>query len=657
MAEQGSVEGKASRRLGVVFVADVVGYSRLMSQDEAATLARMRRLRDQIIEPIFAEHGGRTIKWLGDGVLAEFASAAEAVEGAISIQRRMSPFEADLPQEDRLRLRIGLNLGDIIEEDGDIFGDGVNIAARLEALCEPGGIALADTLHEVVRDKLEVPAKSLGEKRLKNIGRRVRVYQIGAKVLDAPEKVPAAPRRYGLAIVGLGAAAVLAGLVLWNWGQSPDTEPAQPPVAGVPTPAVPEQPPPVSGRTRSVIAVLPFRNMSEDEAQDYFADGISKELLTDLGRITGLRVIPRSTAFAYKKTSLEPRELGTALGADYLVQGSVLRDAGQLRISAQLVDAKTGEPLWSERFDRGLDELFTVQDELVAWVGEALRITLTPREMERLRKRPTGDLEAYDAYLRALARDSRVMKDANAESRGLFEKAIGLDPEFAAAFSHLAQIRFIAARQGWSRSTDEDIAEALALAEQAVVLDPDSPHAYWGLARILGDIGKLEPAIDMLQKALALDPNFADGHATMASLHAFSGQADMALASIGQAKTLNPRYPFFYDTAHALTLYLLERYEEAVGVAREGVKKNPNSPGARRVLIAALGQLGRDGEAAWQIADLDAKGFDVSFEGMRDAVRVIDPASRKKVLQGFRKAGARDRFSGAADGQFPGSSQ
>ena len=383
-------EGRTQRRLAAVFVADVVAYSRLMAADEAGTLAALKAHRKELIDPTTAEHGGRIVKLMGDGALVEFASVVDAVECAVAVQRGMAERNHGIPEDRRIVFRIGINLGDIILDGDDIYGDGVNLAARLEGLAEPGGICISNSAREQVLGKVPLSFADLGEQRVKNIERPVRVYCV---VMD-----------------GTPAAA---------------------------TAASPEPP------DKTSIAVLPFTNMSGDPEQEYFADGISEDIITALSKISQLFVIARNSSFTFKGKSVRIQEVSSDLGVRYVLEGSVRKAGNRVRITSQLIDGETGGHLWAERFDRDLTDIFAMQDEVTREIVTALALKLTEGDRQRLTREHTDNMEAYDCFLRGREQLWRLTAETNAQARTLLERAVELDPNFASAFAYLAAVHLV----------------------------------------------------------------------------------------------------------------------------------------------------------------------------------------------------------------------
>ena len=621
------------RKLAAILAIDVVGYSRLMEIDEAGTLAALKAHRAALIDPEIAEHHGRLVKLMGDGALVEFASVVDAVACAVAIQEGMAARNEEVPEDRRIVFRIGVHLGDVMVEGDDLYGDGVNVAARLEGLAAPGGVCISQQAFDQVETKLDLAYEDLGEQQVKNIARPVRTYRVrrdGQRPSGA-----ATPKRHGpnkARMFGAGSVALLivAGVAAGWWQPwKSEVEPA----------AIERMAQPLADKPS--IAVLPFNNMSGDPEQEYFADGMTEDLITDLAKISGLLVIARNSTFAYKGQSPDVREVARELGVRYVVEGSVRKAGGRIRINAQLIDAETGIHLWAERYDRDATDVFDLQDEVRARIVTALRVKLTPAEEDRLARQMTDNAEAYDYYIRALRQESFFTKEGNLESRRMLERAIELDPAFAAAYGKLATAHTLAAENGWSPAPEESMETARLLAEKAVALDDDLPQAHWAVARVysrkrLFDGGR---AIASLRKAIALDPNYADGHAFLATVLVFVGRAEEALGHVETAMRLNPHFPFWYFYALGASQFMLTRYDAAIESFEKAIERNPAWRANHRFLVAAYGHLGMIEEAEWEMEELRMLGFEPTIANWESRVQIQDPAYRARYFDGLRKAG------------------
>jgi len=540
-------EERLQRRLAAVLSADVVGYSRLMAEDEAGTLSRLNALRRRLIDPTIGAHSGRIVKLMGDGALVEFASAVDAVACAIEIQRQLRKHDTGSSKGASIRFRIGIHIGDIIIEGEDILGDGVNIAARIEGVAEPGGISISEDAFRQVKGKVTAKFLDTGEQNLKNIGRPIRIYRVE---IDTAQGLPQAPRSLSV-------------------------------------PDVPS------------IAVLPFTNMSGDPQQEYFSDGISEDIITDLSKIAGLMVISRNSSFTYKGRSIDTRIVGRELGVSSVLEGSVRRVGDRVRITAQLIDAGSGRHLWADRYDRELTDLFAVQDDVTRRIVAALKVTLTPTERSRLSESSSCNIQAYDFYLRG-----RVFLWGENKNRETFEQsvkllrtAIGLDSNYAQAYAGLAWAYIFDYFNRWSGNPDSSLEIAKSFAESAVEKDPNEPLARC-MAALVAMLGKdLDRARSEVDIALALNPNFAFGYNTLGSIYTYSGQPLEAIDVIERAMRLDPawvqQYLHFLGTANILA----GNYERAAALLRQRVLLVPSTDFSRAMLASALGHLGHVDEA------------------------------------------------------------
>ncbi len=582
---------RTKRRLAAILAADVVGYSRLMQGDEDGTLDRLKALWRDVLMPNVERHRGRVVKVMGDGVLVEFGSAVDAVECAVALQSGLTEANAGQPEADPVRLRIGINLGDVIVEGPDLYGQGVNIAARLEGIADVGGVFLSASVHEQVRRKMAVEFDDLGLKALKNIAEPLRVFRIR----------------------GLGAA-------------EPAPETAAP-EAPAPDPA------PLALPDRPSIAVLPFVNMSTDPEHEFFVDGLTEDLITDLSRHPGLFVIARNSTFAYKGRPTDVRRIARDLGVRYVLEGSARRAGGRVRINVQLIDAIGGGHVWAERFDRELADIFELQDEVTARIRDALvgQLVAPPP-----RNRPKN-MEAYDlcARGRALLDSSFGSADALREAMLLLERAIDLDPGYAEAWRCLALTR----NDAWTHCNiplDLSRGTVLQLAERAVTLDPDSSSCRATHALLLDYAGQWDAAQGEHRMALQLDPNNADAMVMYAEFLLFAGRHAEAERLVLQALRINPLPAAWYHMAQGKILYALGQYEKAVAALQ---RPEAYRSAARRYLAASLAQLGET-DRARQEADLFmAVNPSFSISHWVAATEHQDAATLAHFVDGFRKAG------------------
>lgn len=622
------------RRLAAILAADVVGYSRLMGEDEAGTLSALNAHRKELIEPKVRQYNGRIVKLMGDGALMEFPSAVDAVAFAVEAQCAMAERNEGIPATRQIVYRIGINVGDIIIEDDDIFGDGVNIAARLEALAEPGGICVARNVLNQVKGKLDLTFKLLGKRKVKNIAQPVTAHRV---LLDdkadklRTEVQTAASARSGwqaYAAAALVLLLVAAGGIIWWQPWQPSEEPTR--VETTAEAQLPDKP---------SIAVLPFANLSNDKEHEYFSDGISEDLITDLSKISGLIVVARNSTFSYKGQAVDIRKIAVDLGVQYVVEGSVRRVGGRVRITAQLIDAKTGYHVWAERYDRELKDIFELQDDVREKIVSALAVKLTPSQTELLSHWNRIGVEAYDLFLRGIEQEGFFTKQANLRSREYFKSVKEMEPGFAEAQSRLASAYDIAAIMGWSDDPKEDLHRAALIAQKAVSLDDSVPYAHWALARIYTHLYRHKEAIASLEKAISLAPNYADAYAYLALVYNYAGEAAKGLDATDKALKLNPKAPYWYYYARGLSLYLLEQYEKAITVLLRSVEANQNVIWARQYLIAAYGHIGDVEEAQWQIDELSAQGYEVTISSLGKLSSIRDERYLARYLEDLRAAG------------------
>ena len=578
---------RGERRLTAILAADVAGYSRLMGADEEGTLAQLKAHRCALLDPKITEHRGRIVKTSGDGMLAEFASVVDALRCAVELQRSMAERNAEVPQEKRIEFRVGIHQGDIIIDGGDIYGDGVNVAARLEGLAEPGGICVSARVQEDAQGKLEIAFENAGEQQLKNIVRPVRVYRVR-----------------------------LAGAV-------ENQRPALP---------LPDKP---------SIAVLPFQNISGDPEQEYFADGIVEEIITALSRFRQLFVIARNSSFTYKGRAIDVRQVGRELGVRYVLEGSVRKAGNRVRIAGQLVDALTGAHLWADRFDGGLEDIFDLQDRVTMSVVGAIAPKLEQVEIERANRKPTESLDAYDYYLRGMAKFYQWTREANSEAQGLFHRATELDPEFALAYGMAARCYTWRKANGWVTNREKDIAEAATLARRAIELAKDDAavlsFAGWTIAHVVGD---LDTGVDLIDRSLSLNPNFAVTWHFSGWVRVFLGEPEAAIEHLTRAMRLTPLDPVFGQMrgATATAYFFAGRYDEASSWAEKAVREQPSAQ-AFRVAAAsnALAEHIEDAKTVGtRLRQLDPT---LRVSNLRDVLGPFRPEDLAKYEEGLRKAG------------------
>lgn len=543
------MEGVEARRLAAVLVLDVVGYSRLMGADEEQTHTRLKAHRTELIEPSISDHHGRVVKLTGDGLLAEFSSVVDAVVCAVEIQRGMKQRDTKLPESLRIRLRIGINLGDVIIDEKDIYGDGVNVAARLESLAEPNGICISDVAHQMIRARADLSFHDLGEQQLKNIAQPVRV---------------------------------------WRWTEGTEVN------GGATDGCDGSLNLPKSDKPS--IAVLPFENMSHDPDQEYFSDGITEDLITDLSRLSGLLVIARNSVFQYKGRATRPQDVAIELSVRYVLEGSIRRADNHVRINAQLIDATTGYHIWADRYDRELGDIFALQDAIVREIVTSLEVRLTEHEENRLANRYTDNLEAFDLFLHAREHQLRRTREGVAQAGRILEQVIELDPSFAGAYAVLAENHRQEWMYGWRR--DETLlGEALRLATKAIKLDQTLPLAHSLLGWIHLWHKNHQEAESEAKLAVRLDPNYAEGYARLGHIVDHAGRPQEAIDLIGKALRLDPHSPFIHLFFLGHAYASLRQDGEAVDALRRAVTRNPDHIGTRQYLATSLWYLGYVEEA------------------------------------------------------------
>ena len=624
-------EERVRRKLTAILSADVKGYSRLMGEDEVETVRTLTASRE-VMTSLIQQFRGRVVDSPGDNALAEFASVVDAVQCAVEIQRVLKARNAELPENRRMEFRIGVNLGDVIEEGERIYGDGVNIAARVEGLAEAGGICISGSAYEQIENKLPLRYEYLGEHTVKNITKPVRIYRAQIEPEGAPEvtKGKRPPlRRWkwaalaGVAVLVLGIVAV----VIWSsYFSLPPVETISEERMAFDLPDGPS------------VAVLPFVNMSGDPGQEYFSDGLTENIITALSSCPKLFVIARNSTFAYKGKSVKVQQVASELGVKYMVEGSVQKAGDRVRITAQLVDATTGHHLWAEKYDRELKDIFTLQDEITLEILRGLQVKLTEGEQARLRSKGLANLEAFMKVLKALEYVRRQSRDSNILARQEIEKAIPLAPEFSGSYlllavTHLEDLSYDPSFPVIS------IAQASKLVKKAIALDNNNSDAYLVLGMLYLTKRQHERAIAAGERAVTLNPNGADAYAQLAFTLQQSDRASEAIDMAKKAVRLNPIPPGYYFNFLGHAYYDLERFEEAIKAYRKALHREPTNLFAQIGLAATYGSVGREAEA--QVAAVEVLRNDPKFS-LHDFEKTIPHTNRAKVkryIEGLRKAG------------------
>ena len=594
---------REQRRLAAIVAADVVGYSRLMGRDESGTLVRLREHRKQRFEPTLVRHGGRLVKLTGDGALVEFASAVDALSAAIEFQQAMAEANRDQPEDTAIVFRIGLHLGDLIVDGDDLYGDGVNVAARLETEAPPGGILISGNVHDAAAGRLKANFDDLGRLALKNIERPVQAF--GVKWDPADWRTPAAA--------------------------TPST--AAPPTADTRL-ALPDKP---------SIAVLPFQNMSSDPEQEYFADGMVEDIITALSRFRSLFVVARNSSFTYRGKAIDIRQVGRELGVRYVLEGSVRKAAGKVRITGQLIDAATGTHLWADRFDGSLNDIFELQDQVTTSVVGAVAPTLDQAEMERAKRKPTANLDVYDYYLRGTANFNQWTRETNSEALRLFQKAMELDSDFAPAYGRAASCYIHRKMNGWMNDRVDENVAAARLAQRAADLGRDDAEvlseAGFVIAYIVGD---LDSGAAFIDQALILNPNWAGAWRWGGWIKTWLGDPEMALERFKHAIRLSPLDPLNFTTHAGIAAahFFADRYDEASLWAEKAGREKPDLTLGWRYLAASHARAGRIKEAQKAMEKLREIDPMLRVSNLKDTTPFNLPQDYlARYEEGLRKAG------------------
>jgi adenylate cyclase len=608
-----------TRKLTAVLSADVKGYSRLMGEDEAATVRTITDYRE-VMSELIQGHRGRVVDSPGDNILAEFASVVDAVRCAVEIQQTLKARNDELPESRRMEFRIGINLGDVIEQEGRLYGDGVNIAARIEALADPGGICVSGTVHEHVSNKLDLSFEHRGEHAVKNIAQLVSVYRIAMDPASLAKARPRPVGRWRWQWAALAVAALLvvgvAGFAIWKFALRPTSPPAE---------EISEQTAALDLPSKPSVAVLPFDNMSGDAEQEYFSDGITEDLITDLSKVSGLFVIARNSTFLYKGKAVNVEDVGRELGVRYVLEGSVRKVEDTVRITAQLIDATTGGHVWAERYDRDLQDIFALQDEVVARIVAALAVTLTDEEQELLAQDATDNLEAYDYERRGWWYKGKLTKEDNEQARLMFERAIELDPQFASAYAG----RGFTYYEEWSHQWSQDpgtLDRAYDMATEAIALDDSHAGAHALLGWVYLWRKQHDLAIALMEQAIALNPNHADHYNDLAQVLVFAGKPQEAVELTQKAMRLNPHYPVQYPFTLGFAYFFLEQYVDATTALEEALTINPFYFPSHLVLAGVSVETGQEEKARYHMAEAGKINPQLSLEGYGERLPFKDPA-------------------------------
>ena len=584
-------EARVERRLAAIMAGDIVGYSRLMGIDEEGTLRQLKAHRKELIDPKITEHRGRVVKTTGDGMLVEFVSVVDAVRYAVDIQRGMAERNANVAPDRRIEFRIGINVGDIISDENDIYGDGVNVAARLEALAEPGGILVSRNVHDQVRDKLSFGFEDLGEQTVKNITRPIGVHRVSLAE-TSPQTSAAAASKLETA-----------------------------------------------GSSRPSIAVLPFANMSGDPEQEYFADGISEDIITGLSKLRWFFVIARNSSFTYKGKAVDVKRVARELGVRYVLEGSVRKGGNRVRITAQLIDAATNNHIWADRYDGDLTDIFALQDEITAKVVAAIEPKLLEAEGIRSQNRSPDDLGAWDMLIQANSLFWRLTKAESQAAVAILRQVVEQYPTYAPAHSMLAFMLLVSRQVGWI-DMERQVNEPATLAARAAELDDSDPWAHLALGYVAFTRRRTDEAVEEFQRALDLNPNFAAAHGYLGFAFTLDGQSEQAINHIEQAIRMSPHDPqnAIFNVGLAAAHYYAGRYTEAVNCGRKAMQQRFGLTNGHRVYIASLAQAGQIDEARAALARLQELQPENSIAWIEDNIPYT-AAPMAKFIEGMRKAG------------------
>jgi adenylate cyclase len=587
-----------TRKLAAILAADVVGFSRMTGADEDRTLARLRALRSDLIDPTIDVHRGRVVKRMGDGFLVEFRSVVDAVRCAIEIQNSMVERNVGLPPERRIEFRIGVHLGDVVEEaDGDLMGDGVNIAARLEGIAKPGAVCLSEDAYRQVRARFDLAITDMGPAQLKNIAEPVRIYSLAVGV--PAQAAPAAPAKA----------------------------------------ATPESPPAPAASRKPSIAVLAFNNMSGDAEQEYFSDGISEDIITDLSALSELHVVARNSSFVYKKAALSVTDVAKALGVRYVLEGSVRKAGTRVRVTAQLIDSTSGGHVWASRYDRELTDIFDIQDELTKEIVAALKLKLTSGEQDRMGQRRNIDVRAFELYLRGREQAWQATRISLVAARELLERAIAIDPDYVAPRAAVAMTHILDYANGFSSDPEQSLKTGLELAQKAIDMDDEEPAGHFALGAAYMWSKDLDRADAEAQRALDLSPNSADGLRMKAHIQIFSGDPAGALENL---EAYMKRDPHFSEVAMQLVgdaRFALGQYPEAIAAVEKRLARNPNSETAHALLACCYGQIGEPEKCQKEWAEALRINPNFSMERRRRVLPFRRPEDFERRIEGLRKGG------------------
>ena len=624
------------RKLTAILSADVKGYSRLMGADEEWTLRTLNTYKG-LIRNLVGEHRGRVVGSPGDNVLADFASVVDAVECAVEIQQVLRTKNALLPETRKMDFRIGINLGDVIEEGDSIYGDGVNIAARLEGLADAGGICISESAYQQIENKIPLRYDYLGEHAVKNIAKPVRVYRAriepeasSSQVIE--EKTPGGKRLSRAVLAGIALVVIASAVVLYQFvlrPSAPKLEVASKDKMAFPLPDKPS------------IAVLPFTNMSGDPKEEYFSDGITEEIITALSKVPYLFVVARNSTFTYKSKPVKVKQVSEELGVRYVLQGSVRKVGNKVRITAQLIDAFSGLHLWADRYDRDQREMFALQDEITKKILTELNVKLTVGEHATLYGKGTNNLEAYIKVLQGREYYWRFNREGNSRAKKLFEEANALDPRYPAPYWLLGMTHIMDAWFDWGKSKEESLSNAIELAQKTISLDQSNSNAHGLLSAAYRMNGHHEKAIAEGERAVGLDPNSPDAHVWLGLAYLYADKAEEAIPSLEKAIRLNPFAHAWYFTALGTAYRNTQRYDDAIAMYQKALKLSPENLMLHICLITAYTQQGNDEKAQAHAAEVLKISPDFSLDGYAKRLPYKSLDVKRRVIEALRKAGLR----------------
>lgn len=641
---------RVERHLAAIFAADVAGYSRLVGLDELGTLKRLAAARE-IMDALIEEHGGRIANTAGDSVLAEFPSAVDAVQCAVAVQGRLRETGGEIAQDQRVQFRIGIHVGDVVVRGRDLLGDGVNVCARLQEIAEPGAVCISGAVYEQVHQALPFSFENLGPKKLKNIDRAVQVYAVPIASLGSaqagvadpttpehnrvPKRARSIPLYAGITVILLVLASAGGG-VWWIAAQ----QRVEPQKAGASTAVRSDKP---------SVAVLPFANLSDDKAQEYFSDGITDDVINDLSKVAGLLVVARNSTFTFKNTAVDVRKAAADLGVRYVVEGSVRRAADRIRINVRLIDAASGGQLWADRYEGTMGDVFGLQDDIAGKITRTLAIQLTSKEQGQIAAKRTENPAAYDEFLKGWNKYLQQNPKAAREAIGHFERAIEMEPNYSRAYAALAATYWQVARRQWQeeRFGLRSVHDARLKAEGYITKAQQSPTSlsHQVAAALLSQQGMHEEAIREGERAISTDPNDADAYVALAGALSLAGQPAKAVEVILQGMRLNPFSPPYYFYELGLAQFGLGQFEKAAASLERAIALNPDDRWSYRVLLAAYGHLGRiaDAERIFSLAEKNRQGLDpLSIRGTAFWYPFKEPADWERMATGLRSANVPD---------------